>query len=836
VHALVLELVEGPTLADMLDGSGLRASGSKPDSAQGLRSKVQSRRALPVDEALAIARQIADALEVAHEQSIIHRDLKPANIKVREDGTVKVLDFGLAKLVEAGEAGRAGGAGLHTQSPTITTPAMTQAGMILGTAAYMSPEQAKGKPADKRSDIWAFGCVFYEMLTGTRAFDAEDTTETLAAILRAEPDWTALPLDTPASIRRVLSRCLRKDARRRLQHMGDVRNELDEAEASGTEMTAAVPPLRSGARIAWGLAAVSAIVAVGAIATAFFLSSRAPGRPAEARLDVTTPPASQIESFALSPDGRMLTYAAIKDGRSQLWTRSLDATEPRPIPGTENATLPFWSPDSRNIAFFANRELKRTDLDGRSVQTLTSIVSPGGGWWADDGTILFSPNSSNGSIYRISKDGGQPAPVNAYQRGVGDHFPQLLPDGRHFLYAAGLQGFQDETRGIYVNALDGSNRGTRILDADRAIYAAGQIWFVRQGSLFAQRFDPAGLALNGDAAVIAHDVASRLGGAISASQNGVVAYRTGGEATLQQLVWFDRNGKRGATVGEPFAQNNPFLSRNGRDLVLQRIKDSNTDIWHLDLTREAFTRLTFEPGIDGLPVSSPDGRRVVFASSRGGGQSVYTTALDRPGSADVFYAGTKYGVPQDWSADGRYVLLKLIEITTSGIGDLEAVPVAEPQKTIAITRTPYDERNGQFSPDGQWVAYESNEAGRFEIYIQPFPGPGQKVPVSTGGGTQVRWRADGSELFYVAPDGRLMAVPIRVGRASQSPEIGAAVPLFRSPIRETSSTFSRQQYVVSPNGQQFLMTTTEESTTPPITMILNWRPPASPAGRTNESR
>jgi eukaryotic-like serine/threonine-protein kinase len=395
VHALVLELVEGETLADRVG-----------------QRKV---RPLPVMEALGIARQIADALETAHEQSIIHRDLKPANIKVREDGTVKVLDFGLAKLVEAGEAGRAGGAGLHTQSPTITTPAMTQAGMILGTAAYMSPEQAKGKPADKRSDIWAFGCVLYEMLTGTRAFDAEDTTETLAAILRAEPDWTAVPIDTPASIRRVLSRCLRKDARRRLQHMGDVRNELDEAEASGTEMTAAVPPVRSGARIAWGLAAVSAIVAVGAIATAFFLSSRAPGRPAEARLDVTTPPASQIESFALSPDGRMLTYAAIKDGRSQLWTRSLDATEPRPIPGTENATLPFWSPDGRNIAFFANRELKRTDLDGRSVQPLTSIVSPGGGWWADDGTILFSPNSSNGSIYRISKDGGQPAPVNAYQ-------------------------------------------------------------------------------------------------------------------------------------------------------------------------------------------------------------------------------------------------------------------------------------------------------------------------------------------------------------------------------------------------------------------------------------
>jgi serine/threonine protein kinase/Tol biopolymer transport system component len=827
VHALVLELVDGPTLEDRLSGvaSGFSRTSPENPTKVGSDSRANS-HALPVDETLAIGRQIADALEAAHEQGIIHRDLKPANIKVRDDGTVKVLDFGLAKLSEgpakAGHYDRPS----TTQSPTITTLAMTEAGMILGTAAYMSPEQAKGRPADQRSDIWAFGCVLYEMLTGKRAFEGEDVSETLASILRSEPDWNALPAELPSSVRRVVTRCLRKDMRRRLQHMGDVRNELDEGPTEG-DRSGTDRPKRT--RLAWIVAALAAAAAIAA-PLAMFSRSQPSQAPAEVRLDVTTPATLDIESFALSHDGRMLAYVGTKDGRSTLWLRSLDSTDSRPIAGTENATLPFWSPDDRNIGFFADNKLKRTDLDGRSVQTLTAVLSPGGGSWGDDRTIIFSANSGNGRIYRVPQDGGAPAAVNAYQTAVGDRFPQFLPDGQHFLYAAGRQGFESDVRGVWVNRLDGSSRGTKVLDADRAIYRGGRLYFVRQGSLFAQPFDAVTLQPVGEAVTVAHDVATRLGGAIDVSGNGAVAYRAAIRAARQQLVWFDRDGKRGATVGEPFTGSNPFLSRNGRDLLLQRTQSNNTDIWHVDLTRGAFTRLTFEPGIDALPVLSPDGRRVVFSAPRGGtptggaDRTLFETSLDHVGSvATMAYRSDRFAQPEDWSADGRYILLREVDLTT-GLGNIAALSPAEPKNVIAITNPPYDARNPQFSPDGQWVAYESDESGRFEIYIQPFPGPGAKVPVSTDGGTQVRWKADGRELFYLGRANTLLAVPIRLGAANQPPVIGAAVALFTLPFfSENASTFSRQQYVVAPDGNHFLASLTEEPMPVPVTVILNWR-------------
>ena len=495
VKALVLELVDGPTLADRI---------------------VRGR--LPLDEALPIARQIADALEAAHQSGIVHRDLKPANIKVRADGMVKVLDFGLAKAMESHPIGSD-----PSHSPTITSPAVTREGIILGTAAYMAPEQARGKSADTRADMWAFGCVLYEMLTGHRAFPGDDVSETLAAVIRGEPDWQALTNETPPAIRRLLRRCLVKDVKGRLTDASMARIEIDEA-LSGSPDVPAVTTLQRRERFVWA----SALMVVAALAVAALVWALRAAPPAgEMRLDIATPPTADPGSLAISPDGRKIVFVATSDGVSKLWLRSLDSSIAAPLAGTDGAVAPFWSPDSRVVGFFTTTDgqLKRIDIDTRSLQVLGNVPLGTGGTWNQDGTILFSHLASGTTIFRISATGGEPSAVTRLGASELTHqFPQFLPDGRHFLYST----LDAKPAGVHVGQLDGAET-KRLLDADSpAVFAPpGYLLFLRQGTLFAHAFDPVRLELTGNPFRVADQLAWDLPPPLSASATGILVFRTG---------------------------------------------------------------------------------------------------------------------------------------------------------------------------------------------------------------------------------------------------------------------------------------------------------------------
>ena len=791
VKALVMELVEGPTLADRI--------------AQG---------AIPLDEALPIARQIAEALEAAHEQGIIHRDLKPANVKVRADGMVKVLDFGLAKAMEQGSGiGDQGSVGL-ANSPTITSPAMTMRGVILGTAAYMSPEQAKGRTADTRADIWAFGVVLFEMLAGRRPFEGHEIADTLASILKSEPAWQGLPRDTPGAIQRLLRRCLQKDRHQRLQHIGDARVEIDDAQRAPSADDA-VGPVRSsrGERLAW-----AAALLVTAIIAAVGWSAGDTAEAPEMRVEINTAGSAGSRAFAISPDATQLAFTADGPRGPQLWLRSLDVTAPRPLPGTEGGEYPFWSPDGRSIGFFATNKLKRLDINGGDPQSLANVVMPAGGTWNRDGTILYVPRENLG-VYRVEATGGDPTAVTPHRSPeLATRVPHFLPDGRHFLFYVAQGG---EPAGVYIGEL-GSEAMQRILSADGpAQFGSDHLWFVREDTLFAQRFNPSTQALSGPVIRVANNVGGGLFAApFSTSIAGAVAYREGPGQSSRQLVWFDRSGKALGTAGEQGGLlSNPSLSRNGRYVVAQRTVQANIDLWLLDLQRNVFNRVTDNPRVDSMPVWSPDGERVVFSSAVDDGSSLMIMRIDGTAANETLtLSATDAKVACDWSADGRFILYKQLEPAT-GTSDLWALPTSGAGTPFPVVHTQSDERDGQFSPDDKWVAYQSDETGQPEIYLQPFPGPGPKARVSINGGTQVRWRSNGKEIFYIAPDQRLMAVGMDL--AAGAAGVGTPAPLFTTRLAPVRS-ISRQQYVVALDGQRFLISSAEELPTSPITLILNW--------------
>jgi len=797
LHALVMELVEGDDLSQRI-----------------------ARGAIPIDETLPIAKQIADALEAAHEQGITHRDLKPANIKVRGDGTVKVLDFGLAKAMEPAGAMSPSA----SMSPTITTPAMTQAGMILGTAAYMSPEQARGKVVDKRSDIWAFGCVLYEMLTGKQAFTGDTITDILGGIVKIDPDWSALPADTPSSIRSLLRRCLQKDRAERLRDAGDVRIAIVDAHSASTQTDGAPLPSISRRRqrvVLLSALAIVSLIAVGVVAWAFRPVPSAP----EMRLEITTPPTADSTSLAISPDGQKIVCVATSAGQSTLWLRPLDATSGRALAGTDGASFPFWSPDNQSVGFFADGKLKRVDVDRGSVQILADAPSGRGGAWNRDGTIIFTPYPGNSAIFRIPATGGTPSALTRTEatKETSHRFPQFLPDGHHFLYY--VQG-TPESHGIYVGDLDGS-QARRLLDVDSApVYAAsGQLLFVRQGTLFAQAFDAARLELKGNPFSVVERIASAStaqgSAAVSASLAGPIVYRTASAGGRRQFVWFDRSGKEVGKAGDPVAANELSISPDGRRVALPQLINNDFDIWLLDLGRGVFSRFTFDAAVDVSATWSPDGRRIAWRSNRKGVYDIYEKPAIGPGSEELLLASAQDKNPTDWSPDGRFLLYHNPDPKTGN--DIWALPLDGDRKPFPVVRTNFEEQDGQFSPDGQWIAYVSNESGRFEIYLQPFPGPGGQAQVSTNGGAQVRWRRDGKELFYIALDGRLMAVPIRLAFNTQTIEAGSPIPLFATRVGGALSIPFRQQYDISPDGQRFLMNTVTEEAAAPITVILNWK-------------
>ena len=817
ITALVLELVEGPTLADRI------ASGP-----------------VPPDDAWPIAKQIAEALEAAHEQGIIHRDLKPANIKVRPDGTVKVLDFGLAKLQAgwaeqagwAGQAGEAGGdvaqgfspAGL-SQSPTLTHGG-TMAGTILGTAAYMSPEQARGKPVDKRTDIWAFGCVLYEMLTGRRTFAGDEVSDVLASVLTREPDLAALPATTPPSIRRLLRRCFQKDRHERLRDIGEARIETREALAQADPVVTIVSvpgaDRRSRERLAW-IGALTALTL--SLAASLVLATRPRPAASEMRVEITTPPTTEPVSLAISPDGRTIAFVATSEGQSRLWLRSLGSGSARAVVGTDGAEFPFWSPDGRSVGFFAESKLRRVDVDGGSVQTLANAPGGRGGTWNRDDVILFA--SLGRPIFRMPATGGEPVALSRLAQQGSDFSPQFLPDGRHFLYY--VRG-NPEVRGVYVGRLDAALDARRLLDSDTSavLASSGQLLFVRQGTLFAQDFDPIRLALTGAPFPVAERVALEVGvAALSVSAAGPIIYRAGSTAEQRaRWVWLDRSGKQVGQASDAIAGGAagfaPSMSPDGRRVALFASASGNPDIWTLDTGRGLFSRFTFDAADDVHPIWSPDGSHIVFSSNRTGVHLLYQKSVTgAAGSEDVLLSTTQHVIANDWSLDGRFLLYQSASQKTGT--DLWALPMNGDRKPFPVVQSNFNEEQAQFSPDGKWVAYQSNETGRFEIYVQPFPGVEGKSLISTNGGGQVRWRRDGKELFYVALDGRLMAIPVQPASSIHAGDAGTPVPLFAPSMG--GGLQERQQYVVSSDGQRFLMkTVTEAATTSPITVILNWKP------------
>ena len=819
--AIVMEVVEGPTLGEHLQavtsGSSrtLRQTQQPTEVVSGFS---RTEAGLPVDETLAIARQIADALEAAHDKGVVHRDLKPANVKITPEGKVKVLDFGLAKLADPTDAASYP----NTNSPTLSVQG-TRAGVILGTAAYMSPEQARGKSVDRRVDIWAFGCVLYELLTGRQCFDPGETvSDAIVAILKNEPDWSALPADTPTHIRTLLRRCLQKDPQKRLPHIGVARIEIEEAVAAPPHAeTATETPVGSRRRTQASWAA-ALVVAVAATATGTWYLRPAPAEAPEVRLHINTPPPGDPASFAISPDGRSVVFQVATERRPQLWLRPLASEEARPLTGTEGATSPFWSPDSRSVGFFADDKLKRIDIAAGSVQTLAEAPFENGGAWNADGVILFVPANSRG-IYRVSAEGGgEPVAVTQLDtpRQLAHRFPNFLPDSRHFFYW--VSG-EPEVNGVWIGDLE-SDDTRRLIEADMAAVFAppDHMLYVRQGRLFAQRFNPQTLQVTGDPVAVAEQVdrdpALVLRPALSAASNGSLAYRTPATGR-RQIARVDRSGRQVDTIGEfdTVSGTGALATRaspDGRAVILRRRTDGQTDLWTMDTSRGTIERLTSNALDEGGPVWSPDGTRVAFDMNPRGIRDLFVKRVGSTETEAVLLETPENKNVQDWSSDGRFLLYASLSPTTQR--DLWALPFQGDRKPFPLVQTRYEETAARFSADGHWIVYRSDETGGNEIYIRPFREPAPITRVSTGGGTSPRWRRDGRELYYEAPGDRLMAVSVTLSTSGQAVSVGAPVVLF--------TLAPGAVYEPSPDGQRFIVNRPVGDTpAAPITILLNWQ-------------
>jgi Tol biopolymer transport system component len=797
---LVMELVEGPTLAERI--------------AQG---------PISIDEALPIARQIAEALEYAHERGIVHRDLKPANIKITPEGRVKVLDFGLAKAL-SNEASAAD----PVNSPTLTMRA-TQLGMILGTAAYMSPEQAKGKPVDRRADIWAFGVVLAEMLTARQMYTGETASEVVAALLLKEPNLDGLPADTPPEIRQLLRRCLAKDPQRRLRDIGEARIAIEECPANPgeakPEAVLQAPPKKP---IAWIGTAAALAIALAALAAAHF-RERAAELPV---LRFTVGPSEGaafghtfgiVSGFAVSPEGRRIAFIEhAANGKDQIWVRSLDTFTAQPLAGTEGASYPFWSPDSRSIGFGVDGKLKRIDAAGGPPLTLADAPNFRGGTWGAGGVIVFA--QTTGGLQRVPASGGAARPATTLDGAKGEvnhRFPSFLPDGRHFVYGALISSANQAM--VRIGTLD-STEAKPLLGADsNALFAAGHLLYLKESTLMAQPFDPDSLTTTGEAVPVAEKVAhiytlAGSFGVFSASGNGVLAYATG-EGGRLGLTWVDRNGKRLSNVGDPSLLSRVHLSPDGTSAIVNTMS-GNQDIWVFDLARRLPRRFTFDPAQEQEAIWSPDGRTIIFNSNRKGRYDLYRKNADGTGAEELLYADDMNKIPNSWSPDGRFLLYTATSPKTDR--DIWVLPMTSRQgtapKPYPWLQTEFQEMNAMFSPDGKWVAYHSNESGTSEVYVAPFPGPGGKRQVSTTGGAVPHWRADGKEIFYNRADNQLMAASVRATGAPL--EISEAHPLFNFPATGVGIS-----YDVSADGQRFLALLPPEvfnSASEAINVVHNW--------------
>ena len=796
---LVMEFLEGETLAQRL-----------------------RKGALPLNEILKIGIAVAEALALAHRQGIVHRDLKPGNIMLTKGGA-KLMDFGLAKFAAGGLGSAASSAPLLSAARTMSQGSpvspLTMAGTMVGTIQYMSPEQIEGKDADARSDVFALGAVLYEMITGARPFEGKSQISVASAILEKEPEpiSVAQPLAPPA-FEHVVTACLAKNPEERFQAAQDVALQLKWISESGTLVLSSKEEKKNNRELlAWFIAGVLALMVI-AVAVWWHGSK---GTEQTAYFSAPLPFAAR--AVAVAPNGHTIAMVGHRESERNnvLWIYEPGSQEATSLANTEGASFPFWSPDGRSLGFFADGKLKKLSLGGGPVQTLCDASTGRGGTWNKDGVILFTPSGTLGvGLYKISASGGTPTQVTVPDKSLSEdsnRWPVFLPDGIHYLYSAiNLSGRRD-LYSIYVGSLNSSEKRLVVRAKGNAAYAApGYLFFYRDQTLFVQHFDAGKLELSGEPVPILTDVQffPRISQAIfSASSTGLLVAQRSADSGATQVQWFDRKGQQIGVALNPGIYGNVMLSPNGRTVASKTTDPAsqNTDIWTYDLDTRSAKRLTFDPALDSLPIWSPDGARVVFASNRelkfdlflkdaNGGQEEKIIPQDGP---DRF--------PTDWSRDGKYVLY--------GRGpDLWFLTFPE-LRTTQFLKATSTLKSGRFSPDGKWVAYSSNESGRWEIYVTSFPEAHGKWQVSNTGGDQPRWRADGKELFYLSNDSKIVAVPVKTG---SNFDAGTPAVLFQANPREMFATSELFSFDVSNDGQKFLINTQLKTEMTPMSLLLNW--------------